>query len=123
MEYYNLKNRYPETIELNVYRIIQELTSNVIKHAKATEVELQLYEVDDCLYVHFEDNGQGFDTQNIKGAGIGLLNMRSRVDFLSGNIQFDQGENGGTSVKISLPINAKNNQPSDKKPKKGVLVA
>ncbi|OJJ15663.1 hypothetical protein BKI52_37910 [marine bacterium AO1-C] len=122
-ECYNLQKRYRESIEINTYRIVQELTSNVMKHAKATEVELQLYEVDDYLYIHFEDNGQGFDSTKIKNTGIGLLNIRSRVDFLAGNVSFESGENGGTCVKITLPMKSNVNHSSDKMLKGDILVA
>ena len=122
-ECYNLQKRYPESVEINTYRIVQELISNVIKHSKATEVELQLYEIEGCLYVHFEDNGQGFDLDQVKNAGIGLLNMRSRVDFLSGSISFERGENGGTCVKVTLPVNKKADQLPNEMLTKDALVA
>ena len=103
-EHYNLQEKYPETLEINVYRVIQELISNVIKHANATQVNLQIYQVEQTLYVRFEDDGRGFDTQKMTSAGVGLLSIGSRVDFLSGNIHFEKEENGGMVVKVSLPL-------------------
>jgi len=95
---FNLKKRYPEKVEINVYRVVQELVANIIKHAKAKNVEVQLYQRNDILIGMVEDDGIGFDPGLKKGKGIGLLNVQSRIKLLNGTIHFDSLEGGKGSV-------------------------
>ncbi len=99
------KERFDEKIELVLYRIIQEIISNIIKHAEAKKVNIELVRHDQELILIVEDNGCGFDTANTENHGIGLKNIATRVEYLNGNINFDSSIGKGTSVVIEIPLN------------------
>ena len=88
---------------LIIYRVLLELTSNIIKHASATKATIQLVNYTDCLEILAEDNGKGFATA--EGDGIGLKNIRSRIGFLKGDITIDSAATG-TTVMIRIPYTA-----------------
>lgn len=92
--------------EVVIYRIIQELVNNVIKHAAASSVLVQLQQNDDQVFLTVEDDGKGFDiSQAGSSRSAGLLNIRSRVAYLKGDIQFHSTPGEGTAVEINFPIN------------------
>lgn len=99
------KERSDEKIELVLYRIIQEIISNIIKHAEAKKVNIELVKHDDELILIIEDNGRGFDTFSTENHGIGLKNIATRVEYLNGNVNFDSSIGKGTSVVIEIPLN------------------
>ena len=91
--------------EIIIYRIIQELLNNIMKHASATEAFVQIIRDDHRLNIVVEDNGKGFDTallENNKGAG--WTNIRSRVDYLKGKLDINSETNKGTVVTIEFNI-------------------
>lgn len=93
------------TAEVFIYRIVQELVANIIRHAQATEIMVQLMMDDDATSLTVEDNGKGFDKnvlQYKKGAGI--RNITYRVQYLNGTLDIDTTPGNGTSVNIQLPI-------------------
>jgi signal transduction histidine kinase len=102
-EYFNADKRYPEEIEVSAYRVIQELVNNVVKHSRATQVSIQIMENREKLVIIVEDNGVGFDPENQAG-GIGLLNMRSRVNALDGELNFEPSPTSGTIAMARIPI-------------------
>lgn len=77
-----------------------ELTSNIIRHANATEATMQLVYHENYLAIMAEDNGGGFGNNNT--AGIGLKTIRLRIDFLNGTFNIDTG-NTGTTIMIQIP--------------------
>lgn len=81
-------------VKLNVFRIVQELVSNSIKHAKASNIMIELYENENIIHLAYSDNGQGFDPDNNHKAGLGLRNLYNRVKILNGkvNVQTALGE-------------------------------
>ncbi|MFN4198529.1 MAG: sensor histidine kinase, partial [Flavobacterium sp.] len=84
-----------------IYRLVQELLSNVQKHADATEIFLQLFEHERQYHLIVEDNGKGFDyASSIRGEGIGLQSINSRVEFLDGDIIWDSVPGSGTTISI-----------------------
>ncbi|MFN0215374.1 MAG: sensor histidine kinase, partial [Saprospiraceae bacterium] len=88
---------------ITVFRIIQELTNNVVKHAQADHLLLQLIRRDGILTIIAEDNGKGFDVQQaLTKKGLGLSSIESRVKFLKGTIEWDSVPGEGTVVSISL---------------------
>lgn len=94
-----------QSIAITIYRIVQELVNNTIKHAGATHILVQLHrsEPEKLLTLTVEDDGRGFDTDTLKeAAGIGWKNIRSRVEFLKGKIDVTSGINNGTSVLIEI---------------------
>ncbi|MGZ5245304.1 MAG: tetratricopeptide repeat-containing sensor histidine kinase, partial [Bacteroidia bacterium] len=91
--------------EINLYRITQELVSNILKHAAATEINIQYTIIENTINLIVEDNGRGFnyqEKQNVKGMGIS--NVFARVSKLEGNINFDSSAGRGTSVIINVPL-------------------
>src|SRR6185437_9566424 len=91
-----------EEEQLAIYRIIQEQFNNIIKHAHATRVDVELTEDDEQVFLRITDNGQGFDTRK-KRAGVGLNNMLSRVKVFDGDLQIISGRGAGCTLKVSLP--------------------
>ncbi len=89
--------------KLNIYRILQEIFNNILKHSKATQVDLQLIDVDEFLVVTIEDNGVGFDFKS-KTKGVGLINIQRRVDYLNGTIEVSSVINKGTFIVLSIPL-------------------
>jgi signal transduction histidine kinase len=100
-QYVDLPRFLPEW-ELSLYRIVQELLQNVIKHAKATQVLVQLSYAEDILNITVEDNGKGFDTANKPVDGIGLKNIRARINALKGHIDIESRQGSGTAVYIEV---------------------
>lgn len=96
-----------ETIQIEIFKIIQELITNTIKHAKASSVELQLNLVGNVINILFEDNGIGFDTKN-NSSGMGFENIKSRLKNISGTFYIDSRIHRGTIVDIEIPISKKN---------------
>ncbi len=98
----NNDNHFAKQDELIIYRIILELVNNCIRHAFATEITLQLIYHPDQLGLMVEDNGKGFSGSSIDG--IGLQNIRTRVNYLNGTLNIDSNANG-TTIMIQLPYN------------------
>ena len=88
--------------ELQLYRVSQELLQNVIKHAQASEVFLQLTYEEDKLTLMLEDDGKGFDTEKAK-SGMGMQNIENRVAQIDGKLDFDSLIGQGTTVIIEVP--------------------
>lgn len=96
-----------QTSSITIYRIVQELLNNAIKHAKAKNVLVQLHQStqEKLLAVTVEDDGNGFDVELLKqSAGMGWLNIQNRVEFLKGKIDLQSAPGKGTSVMIEITI-------------------
>ncbi|TCI95095.1 tetratricopeptide repeat-containing sensor histidine kinase [Tenacibaculum sp. M341] len=103
LTFHRLDNRLKDNIERHVYRIIQELLNNILKHAKATEVHIQLLKFENKLNIIVEDNGVGFDTSKQQN-GLGLKSIQQRViSEIKGNYLIDSGKGNGTTVTIDIP--------------------
>ncbi|TWR26757.1 sensor histidine kinase [Mucilaginibacter achroorhodeus] len=90
-------------VQLNIYRIIQELLSNAIKHANAKNVLIQCSQNGSVFFITVEDDGIGFDTKILKGLkGMGLENLKNRVSYLRGRFELRSVINEGTTVNIEL---------------------
>jgi two-component system NarL family sensor kinase len=104
LETFGLQERLEQNIETVLYRIIQETVNNVIKHAGANTLDIQLNKDEEGINVMVEDNGKGFDTSQLeKFEGIGLKNIRTRVNFLKGTVDFSSGPGKGTLIAIFIP--------------------
>ena len=91
------------TTAITIYRIVQELINNTMKHAAATTAIVQLTKSGGQLSVTVEDDGKGFDTVILnKSEGIGWSNIRNRVDFLKGKLDVQSDQVKGTSVHIEF---------------------
>ncbi len=91
-----------ENLQIEIFKIIQELITNTIKHAKATSIELQINLVDDIVSILFEDNGVGFDASE-NSDGIGFRNIKSRLHTISGILYIDSRIKRGTIINIEIP--------------------
>jgi len=97
--------RFHEEFELSVYRIIQELLNNIIKHAQAGRALVQFAEHDILLTVSIEDDGKGFDLGQARlGSGMGLNSVKSRVQALQGTIDIDSAPGKGTAIYMEFDI-------------------
>lgn len=96
-------------MEIVIYRIIQELISNVLKHANASRLAIQLTYVDeeDLINIIVEDNGKGFNYNTIEPnkSGIGLQSLSKMIHNLHGEISFDSNSLTGTTISIDIPVN------------------
>jgi signal transduction histidine kinase len=88
---------------IQIYRIVQELLGNVLKHARASAANVQLLEDEDKMLLSVEDNGQGFDPLKIESDGIGLANVRTRAEVLRGTLRLESAPGRGTFVSIEIP--------------------
>ncbi|MCZ6891852.1 MAG: GAF domain-containing sensor histidine kinase, partial [Chloroflexi bacterium] len=101
--------RLSSTVEIAVYRIVQEALNNVRKHAKATQATLRLHFEEDYLRVEVIDDGKGFNVARILESAIaeqhmGLLGMKQRVEWLGGALKLESSEDAGTHVTVRVPV-------------------
>lgn len=100
-EFHSLEKRLPSSTEIVVYRIVQELLNNAVKHSSATEILVQVIRQVNRLSITVEDNGKGFEMkESILNKGAGLQNILSRVDFLKGQIDIKSTPGKGSSIHI-----------------------
>lgn len=100
-----MDNRLDKSTEILVYRIIQELLNNTLKHSGATESFIQIIKEGNRLNVVVEDNGKGFDTASLeKNKGAGWTNIRSRVEYLKGQLDIHSEPGKGTLVNIEFNV-------------------
>lgn len=90
--------------EVELYRIIQELLSNTLKHAKANEVNIQLMKSEGFITFSYDDNGVGMDVKNLVGRGIGLESIEKRVQKIKGRSTLDSTPGHGFTFIIEIPI-------------------
>lgn len=96
-------------IQIVLYRIFQECINNVIKHAKATKLYISLMQDDESINATIEDNGIGFDVAEISDKnGIGLENIRTRVNFLKGILDISSAKGKGTLIAFHIPTKPNN---------------
>jgi signal transduction histidine kinase len=100
----NLKNRIKNALEISIFRIIQELVNNIIKHANADEASISINHYDAILGIIVEDNGQGFQFNDAKNNGMGLSSIERRIENLGGTFEIDSFQDRGTTVLIDIPI-------------------
>ena len=103
-----------DTVELlpdhnnQIYRILQEIIQNTIKHAQATSLHIEISrEGDKTLLIRTSDNGVGYDLEKVRAAnklGMGLLGIQSRIDYLNGSLSTSDEINLGTKYNIRIPI-------------------
>ena len=103
---HGISNRLDESTEIIIYRIILELVNNVVKHAQASNITVQLIQYSDHINATVEDDGEGFDLEQVKKRkqGVGLNNIISRLEYLKGNIEIDTKPGQGTSIAMDIPL-------------------
>jgi two-component system, NarL family, sensor kinase len=102
---YGMEERLEQKIEIGVYRIIQELINNILKHAKANKIIIQINKIESSINITVEDDGIGFDPKlKQKYSGMGLKNLEKRASQLNGSFHIDSQPGEGTISVIEIPI-------------------
>ncbi|MGV3762648.1 tetratricopeptide repeat-containing sensor histidine kinase [Parapedobacter sp.] len=101
---FDLRATYPQVILIGVYRIVQELLNNAIKHARAGQIIVQCGESNQMLSLTVEDDGCGFNPREVGKKGLGVKNVENRVALLHGTVEIDSQPGRGTTVNIEIPI-------------------
>ncbi len=104
-----LEDRLGVDVEIAVFRVVQEALTNVVRHAGAETVLIQMARKGPRLAIEVEDDGRGFDPASVStpessGRGLGLLGIRERVELLGGKVTIDSAPGQGTRVAVSVPI-------------------
>ena len=89
----------------HLFRIIQELINNILKHSGATQAVFNIEELDDTLFINIGDNGKGYDPA-ASSEGIGMKNIYERVNAIHGKVDFINRNKGGLLVSLEVPITA-----------------
>lgn len=97
-------NNIDESLQVELYKILQELTTNTLKHANATLIDVEINIYEDELKFIFEDNGIGFEKDKKTSKGIGLSNIYARIAELNGEVHIDSKTNRGTIIIIDVPL-------------------
>lgn len=100
----NAETEMPENVKHNIHRIVQEVLQNCVKHAKCTEVNIRFEIKERVLKVICKDNGVGFDINSVSGPGVGLSNIRKRVEEMNGQMELTSAQNQGTQLTFYVAI-------------------
>ena len=95
--------RLPSEVETALYRIVQEAFTNVLKHASASRVSVQLNRGASSVTLVVHDDGKGFDPANVRDGSLGLVGMRERVALLGGHLVIESSEDAGSMLKAEVP--------------------
>jgi len=87
-----------------LFRIVQEALQNSIKHANAKLIKILIHQYDNHLQLTIEDNGKGFEVDEVINSSLGLKNMAHRTNLLGGTINWQATEEMGTKVTITIPV-------------------
>jgi signal transduction histidine kinase len=102
-----LNERLHSSVETVLYRVIQEIVNNVIKHSSANRLDISLFKDAEGISCTIEDNGKGFNQEaKEKSDGIGLKNIQARISYLKGSVEFDSAPGRGTLVAIHIPLSS-----------------
>lgn len=103
----NSENRFEQRVETSAYRIILELINNTLKHAKASLIDIKIFLLPEKISIIYSDNGIGFDIKMVtdNNSGMGLSNIKSRIESLNGEIEFITDIKSGFSAKFYIPLN------------------
>ena len=103
-QYLIQKPNLPKNYEIVIYRIIQELLNNALKYADASLILVSCSQNKDTFFITVEDNGVGFDIMDKNNNGMGLRNIKNRVEILKGKLEIESEVNKGTSAYIELKV-------------------
>ncbi len=96
---------YSANFQLAIYRVVQELCSNSIKHGNSSKLTIDFSEKDDCLKFHYTDNGSGFDVQNYNKSRMGMSNIYYRIFQFGGELDVQALKKLGVNYYFTFPIN------------------
>jgi signal transduction histidine kinase len=102
-----ISKRLPSSVEIALYRIVQEALTNITKHARASRASIRVFRQNGNLCCMIQDDGKGFDAHKVRSAGaqsgLGLVGMRERVNAIGGTLSVDSAPGCGTKILIQLP--------------------
>jgi signal transduction histidine kinase len=98
------QERLPGEVETALYRIVQESLTNVVKHARAQRVSIALTRMQHSVKAVVEDDGQGFDPENTRDGGFGVVGMRERLSLLGGRLRVESRPGAGTTIAADVPL-------------------
>lgn len=102
---FGLDKRIENSLEITIFRIIQELVTNIIKHAEASNTTINISQFNNHLSIIIEDDGKGFDINELDlKDGMGILSIKTRVKHLKGTFEVDSTIGKGSSIIITIPI-------------------
>ncbi len=102
-------NHFPKlnkSLEIAVFRIVQEFINNAIKHGQASKIVIVFRHQLQHAYITLKENGKGFDMKKITSRGMGLTNVQSRVQSYNASVQISSAPGKGTKYELTLPINS-----------------
>lgn len=101
-----LNDAIDQNIQVVLYRTIQETINNTIKHAEANKIDISIIQDKDKIYTSICDNGKGFNPMKVqsKNEGLGLENIKSRIDVLKGNLKINSQKGKGTQINVEIPL-------------------
>ena len=105
IDFHEMPEKLPGAMEIDLYRIVQELISNSIKHGQARKIWIQFLLDGDLIRFMYEEDGNGFDIRN-KAGGIGLRNIHARSQKYAAEVSIDSTPGNGMRAMIELNINA-----------------
>jgi len=100
---YSFPKKLDNNVATQLYRVTQEAFNNIVKHASAQNVFVQLMGHENTITLSIEDDGIGFNSKT-NSSGIGLKNMASRIEQIGGSISIDSQLNKGTTILITVPV-------------------
>jgi len=92
--------------ETILYRVICEMLTNTLKHARAKRAWINIHQTENAILVDYQDNGQGFNVEDViqNKQGMGISNIYSRIASLNGSVDIKASTENGTNVKIYIPL-------------------
>jgi two-component system, NarL family, sensor kinase len=100
---FDIGDDLPQDVQVTIFRIVQELVSNAVRHAEATHILVQCSQNQHRFYITVEDNGKGLDTR-VSAKGIGFLNLMNRLEYLHGQMDIVSLPQEGTTINIELNV-------------------
>lgn len=92
--------------ELNLFRIVQELTNNSLKHAEASFITVELRKDEEFIHLHYSDNGVGFERENNASKGLGLKNIYNRAKMVGATVELSTAPDQGFEMRFTMPVTA-----------------
>jgi len=90
-------------IELNLFRVVQELANNSLKHAEASFITVELLKDEDIIHLKYSDNGVGFNLENVQSKGLGLKNIYNRAKMVGATVQLSTAPEHGFEIQLTMP--------------------
>jgi len=101
----DINSKLPLAVQINIFRIVQEILANAVKHSEAENILLQCSQSNDLFLITIEDDGKGFSQDSSPTKSMGLHNLKTRVDYLKGKMEINS-DHEGTAINIELNTNA-----------------